>query len=384
MKSAHLLTAALGFLMAGLLCRPASALPTMIRLGYPNCVSCHISPQGGGLLNSYGRGIDEAQSLRAGEYKPSENGLARALSWGGRITQDLRAVAQEQVTDGPNQPVLGRLRSRFMYRNATELGKGFRVSAVVYGENESTPRPVKPFDHPVNPGQVFLASALVQYRANEHMEFAAGRDLLPSGIYVSDLTPFIKSRNRLGYYDTPTQVKAFFWGKRYQITPFAFGPSGEERSGEGESGGGTLAEFDLFGKQRHVVGVNLLRASARVGDRRVVGAYTRLGFGKWGILAEHDITDRTMHQPAIASFRQHATYAQLFYAVREWFVVSAIGERLNVQKPYEEKLNAGKIEVAARLTNQISLVFNARLQRNQLTGQWSPSVALQLALKTVN
>ncbi len=54
--------------------RPASALPTMIRLGYPNCATCHITPQGGGLLNAYGRGIDEAQSLRAGEYKPSENG----------------------------------------------------------------------------------------------------------------------------------------------------------------------------------------------------------------------------------------------------------------------------------------------------------------------
>ena len=49
---------------------PSYGLPTMIRLGYPNCASCHVSPQGGGLLNEYGRGIDEAQSLRAGEYVP--------------------------------------------------------------------------------------------------------------------------------------------------------------------------------------------------------------------------------------------------------------------------------------------------------------------------
>ena len=38
----------------------AFALPNMVRLGYPNCVSCHINPQGGGILNPYGKGIDEA------------------------------------------------------------------------------------------------------------------------------------------------------------------------------------------------------------------------------------------------------------------------------------------------------------------------------------
>ena len=41
---------------------PAFALPTMIRIGYSECASCHISPQGGGPLNTYGRGIDKART----------------------------------------------------------------------------------------------------------------------------------------------------------------------------------------------------------------------------------------------------------------------------------------------------------------------------------
>src|SRR5215213_9877189 len=45
----------------------AFATPNMIRLGYPNCASCHLSPQGGGLLTTYGKGIDAAQSLRPEE-----------------------------------------------------------------------------------------------------------------------------------------------------------------------------------------------------------------------------------------------------------------------------------------------------------------------------
>lgn len=40
-----------------------AAHPRMIAYEYTNCIQCHISPQGRGLLNGYGRGIDMEQSL---------------------------------------------------------------------------------------------------------------------------------------------------------------------------------------------------------------------------------------------------------------------------------------------------------------------------------
>jgi hypothetical protein len=91
----------LAFLTCGLFRPSAFALPTMIRVGYVNCAACHVSPQGEGLLSAYGRGIDEAQTLRAGEYQPTANAIIRALSWGGRITEDIRFIGQEQVSTRP-------------------------------------------------------------------------------------------------------------------------------------------------------------------------------------------------------------------------------------------------------------------------------------------
>jgi hypothetical protein len=66
---------------------PALALPTMIRIGYTGCATCHYSPQGGGPLTTYGKGIDQAQSLRGGEYQA-------AVDEHRRLTHDLRMVMQ--------------------------------------------------------------------------------------------------------------------------------------------------------------------------------------------------------------------------------------------------------------------------------------------------
>ncbi len=362
---------------------PALALPTMIRLGYANCAACHISPQGGGPLNAYGKAIDEAQSRRSLEYRPSDNQIVRLLSAHGRITQDVRAVFIEQGAWTGNGTGVQWFRPRLMYRNVTELGKGFRVSGTVTGESEYAPRPSLKYDRPTDPSQAFLNTALVHYRPSKNLEFAVGKDQLPTGVNIPDLGAFIKSRNRLGYYDAPLQVKMFLGHKRYQFVPFVYAPGGNEVEGERESGAGALAEFDLLGTGKTVVGLSLAKGTAANGDRRMIGAYSRLGFGRWGILLEHDMTDRTRESPvASATFLQQASYAQFFFAVREWLVVSAIGERLAVEAPFAERVNAGKLELAARLTNQASIGLSARAQRNQLTGIWSRSLALQVALKS--
>src|SRR5205085_5674154 len=134
---------------------------------------------------------------------------------------------------------------------------------------------------------------------------------------------------------SPLQLKMFWWGKHYQISPYAFGPGGSEPTAARESGGGSLAEFSLLGTDTTtVLGVNALHGSARTTQRTLVGPYLRLGMRSWGLLVEHDITNRSL--TASTSFLQHATYAQLFWYPREWLLISTIGEQLQIQRPFQE------------------------------------------------
>ena len=60
-----------------------------------------------------------------------------------------------------------------------------------------------------------------------------------------------------------------------------------------------------------------------------------------------------------------------------------MGERLSVDQPFEERLNAGGAEIVARLTSMATIGANARIERDLLTHEWSKSLAFQLAFKTV-
>ena len=360
----------------------ATALPTMVRLGYGDCAACHVSPQGGGPLTVYGRGIDRSQSLRGGDYTPSYDGLTKALSVGGRITQDFRLLLRRQATWAPGGTRTDVFRPRIMYRNVAEIAGGFRASATLTAETTHAPRPARAYDPPTQADTLSVNTALLHYKVNETIEIAAGKDQLPSGINIPDLAVFIKSRNRLGYYDAPTQLKMAWWGKRHQVMPYVYAPGGNEASGERESGAGTLAEFDLLGNQRTVVGASFLKGTARNGDRQMVGGYARLGFGRWGILAEHDVTDRT--RTALAqSFTQNASFTQVFWAAREWLVLSGIGERLRVERPFLERRNAGQVELSARLAPQATIVLGTRLEKDLVTNRLAKSLILQMAFKTV-
>ncbi len=83
----------------------AFSFPEMIRKGYPTCVSCHVSPSGGGVLTDYGRSIS-SDVLATWAYEGEENVLHGAvnlpefLKIGGDIRRVQTYVNTPQIKSG--------------------------------------------------------------------------------------------------------------------------------------------------------------------------------------------------------------------------------------------------------------------------------------------
>src|SRR5262245_57728076 len=69
------------FLLWGI--EDAHACPDMIRHGYVNCATCHVSPTGGGTLSEYGRALSlEALSTWGNEGESDFlYGVVKPPSW---------------------------------------------------------------------------------------------------------------------------------------------------------------------------------------------------------------------------------------------------------------------------------------------------------------
>ena len=107
--------------------------------------------------------------------------------------------------------------------------------------------------------------------------------------------------------------------------------------------------------------------------------------GRWGILAEHDLTHRSFQNTVSGvQFGQRASYAQVFFYPREWFSISGIVERLAVDVPYAERLSAYKGELSMRLSSNFTIGLRAGVQRNAVTGALTPVASIQVAAKSVN
>ena len=111
-----------------LIAGPAAATPNMIRLGYPQCQSCHLTPQGGGLLTSYGEGIDLAQTLRPREPDSPEFGedeLGSRLNYDARLSLGIDREPPSGATYGFNTSL--RAAAGFMnHRIVYSAGMGAR------------------------------------------------------------------------------------------------------------------------------------------------------------------------------------------------------------------------------------------------------------------
>jgi len=352
---------------------PALAAPTMIRLGYADCAACHVSPQGGGLLTSYGRGVDVAQSARARELPPSDADTRRYL-YDVRVVgvaQDARALASHTDTMSSTFQV--------QLRNSLRLGDHNRLTYTLGLAGQTLPTSST---QTAGSAQVIVPKAIWEFRPKEGIELSVGREELPSGLGLPDPQAYMRKGTDPGTTVYPTQIKAFIYTHRLQLAPFVFGPGGDEDPRLQQWGVGTLAGVNVW--KRAVLGVSLLDSRSPAFDRRSLGAYARLGFGRWGILTQHEMTGRSSTAIAPVTTQYLAGHTQVFFAAKEWLVTSLGAEELAVDGVTRSRAYRIAPGVQLRASENLTVSFTMRDVFAGVTTGRSRTFSVLVAVKTVD
>jgi hypothetical protein len=342
---------------------PLSAHPYFIRLGYSSCSVCHVSPQGGGILTAYGSGVERALSLlhEPGQPEQGEEGESH------RLLYDMRALVVGSSTNGVRSSSFQLLPSASL-----KIGAHQRLTSTI-----SITSPTLTAKGGGGAASVTVPIFVWEFQPNDRFELMVGRDTLPTGLGSPDPATFMRTGTDPRSIPYPTQIKAFWRTNRWQLTPYAFGPGGNEAPGAREWGGGVLGGIVLR-NQRAVIGVSADGARASTFDRRSVGAYARFGFGKWAIHAEHRVAARTTNLTTGAV----VGHTRAIYVPWDWLETWVSTEELVTYTP------------ARTHTVRVAPGMQARLSKNMLIGFMSRDVftpkgrsriySLTLTLKSAN
>jgi hypothetical protein len=294
----------------------AVAFPQMIKHGYSNCVICHVSPSGGGVLNSYGRNsiIDLVSSTSLpGEEKVLYGAfnLPEWLLFGG----DFRALQ--------------------FYQNSGSLNftKGFVMqddleASVILGKFTFDATLGQQQDHSLSPTQRSFYSRryYALYQANDNLNFRAGRYLNPFGINTPD--HIISTKAGLNWDEgTESDNVEVDWMSQ-NVSVYLAGILGKSEDPGAQIEKGVTVNASTFLSDKYKVGGSYFKGTNDKATRQVVGPYGILGFSKaLSLLTETDFVSATTTD-TLQNTKGIADYQKLDYEALKGFHVFVTGEYL--------------------------------------------------------
>lgn len=346
----------------------ANAFPEMIRHHYVNCNSCHVNPNGGGLLTEYGRGMAsevlstwsyENESLFLhGAVKPDK--MPKWLNIGG----DVRAVQTHHETR--------RVREGKYILMQTALEAGVTAGPVTAVASYFKPDRQ---NHVVNGFNRFYALG----QLTETIQLKAGRFLPAFGI--NDAHHIISTRQPLGfgYESERNAVEAHYSGEAWHA---ALGGS-ESRmdSAVRQEEQAISAQVEKFFADKYRAGLNLWRGKSATQKRWIVGAHGMMGFTeKLYFLGEAELQFKRNATPAAAEEKGLFHFGRLGYELFKGFHLLGVEDfsktNLNVANTFTMQVGGGALWYP-RPHLEFELVF---MQKKALlvSSEWEDSAYLML------
>lgn len=218
------------------LCLPslAEAYPSYISKGYTNCGSCHYSPIGGGMTNSYGSAAQSAtfpdtihsESIQKFRERMTKNdvtgykeddGKTKELQWDAGL--DARALLLLANTgSGEDDGGSGGGKQAYFFPMLFEVAGVLAYGPwITYGS--VTPRRAGASQ---TPDSIFSREHWVGYKLNESSMIRSGRLVLPFGIRSPDHTLYTREDFGFDKWDQSYGMEWDFSSERWMVSAAGF------------------------------------------------------------------------------------------------------------------------------------------------------------------
>ncbi len=275
----------IALLLATVVSNQSQAFPEMVRHGYANCMTCHLSPDGGGVLTAYGRSLSrEVLSTWGAEGEERFAYLVTTPEWL-NLGGDVRGLQAFSNRIEGNR-VVERAQTVLMQIDAEAAAQieKWTVAVSLGRQSEVSAN---------NTGSTILSRRhYVNYRPTDNFSFRLGRFQLPYGINLADHFVSIKRGLRWDDGSESYNLEAAYLGENYDL--FLTASLGRPDNEKLNRDRGVSIRGSRFLNDRYKVGASYFYGSSPLGNRHVAGPYAILGFTPhWFLLAEVDFQHLT-------------------------------------------------------------------------------------------
>ncbi len=317
----------------------AHAYETMIRYKYGNCMTCHYSHTGSGLLGPYGKVIAGQVSTFSSSKNP------QSKSWDNGL-QARFARFEANATDPRHFPM------QLDYLSAFRRGK-----TSFEGVLSKTPKP-KNTPSPHLEDQFHIKKALVTYSPSKKIHFQLGRDFLDTGLNLVDHTLMVRSHNKRSVTDFFSVGRMIYYTDTYKLAPYFFFPSFQENYEHKEKGAGIKAEKHFPAHRTSLAFSQLIGDTSNL-TRKESSLSFKTGLKNLVFLGEASFTHRQL-KPSKTKFDQNAYLFSTHLFPVESLELKIDVEKLFVSSPFPRRAVRSNHAVLWKPIRNLSLQYHAK------------------------
>jgi hypothetical protein len=346
-------------LALGLLTVPAGAFPDMVRHGYVNCTTCHVAPNGGGALTTYGRELSK-EVLSTWSTENEHLLLQGAVSaedlpsWVNTVGGDFRGIQIHREDSFVRS-------GRWIWMQAdAELGlryEGFKLNASVgrVAEEDGVRIALR---------KAYLSATLAPGQA-----VRVGRFTPAYGLNIAEHTSYIKQDLGLGARSETDNIEYSWMNEDWNYFATATWPTQELAQANADRR--FLQQLSYNVASRYKFGLQHQLVASDAGNQQVYGAHALLGFTDHAYaLAEVDFNTVLVGG---ASVNGRVDYVKAGYEIFQGFHLQATRETAQpnlVDDLTSKMLWGGGLVWYPRPHWELQLVWN-KVQMRAFGDEWS-------------